>query len=100
MTKRKLLKEADRLQAKLDKMKPTEDRLKEVKEQIKKYMTEQFRPGDKNVELSGSVYKWTLTKSSRTAIDSKALKADEPKLYEKYSKSTETLTLKSVPVEV
>ena len=70
-----------------------------VKDQIKKYMSEQFRPGDKNVELSGSVYKWTLTKSSKTSIDSKALKENEPDIYKKYSKASETLTLKNVALE-
>lgn len=95
----KLLKEADRLQSKLDKMKDTEERLKEVKDQIKKYMSEQFRPGDINVELSGSVYKWTLNKSSKTSIDSKALKENEPDIFKKYSKTSETLTLKNVALE-
>lgn len=91
----KLLKKADQLQAKLDKLKDTEDQLKETKDQIKAYMTKQFRPGDKNVELSGAVYKWTLTKASRNTLDSKALEKNEPKIYGKYVKASETLTLKS-----
>ncbi|MDD2952525.1 MAG: hypothetical protein PHC95_05095 [Parabacteroides sp.] len=95
----KLLKKADQLQAKIDKLKDTEDQLKEIKDQIKEYMKGQFRDGDKNVELTGSVYRWTLTKASRTALDSKSLKSDEPEIFKKYSKSSETLTLKNAPIE-
>ncbi len=94
-----LLKKADQLQAKIDKMKDTEDQLKEVKEQIKIYLKDQLRPGDKNSEVAGSVYRWTLTKASKSSLDSKALKKDEPAIFTKYSKESETLTLRNALIE-
>ena len=97
----KLIAEADRLQAAIEKAdaKTAEKRgrLKEIDAQVKKYMTGQFRDGDKKVEIPGKKYTWTLTKSVRESVDSKALK--DAGLYEKYSKSFEVLTLKKTPIE-
>ena len=48
----------------------------------------QFREGDKKVEVKGSTFTWTVSRSKTTAIDKDALKADG--LLDKYSKKTET----------
>lgn len=84
----KLIREGDRLKAQIDKakdrIKAKEDRLKEIDDQVKKYMTGQFRPGDKKVELTGKTYTWTLTKSERKSFDSAALKKEDPETFAKY----------------
>lgn len=69
------------------------DRLKEVKELIKEYMTKQFRDGDKTVEIDGGLYKWNLTRTVRKSVDVEKLKEDN--IYEKYLKESETATLKT-----
>lgn len=98
---KKLIAEADRLQSSIDnaeaKLTEKKDRLKEINETVKKYMSEQFRDGDKKVELAGKKYTWTLTKSVRTTVDSDALK--KAGLYEQYSKKSESLTLKKARIE-
>lgn len=97
----KLIAEADKLQVSIDKAEAKlidkQKRLKEINDQVKKYMSDQFREGDKKVEITGKSFVWTLTKSSRASVDSKALKADG--LYDKYATTTETLTLKKAPLE-
>ena len=45
----------------------------------------QFREGDKKVEVKGSTFTWTVSRSETTAIDKDALKADG--LLDKYSKN-------------
>ena len=94
----KLIAEGDKLQEAIDKaeakIEEKKQRLKEIEEQIKKYMTTQFRDGDKKVEIPGKKYTWTLTKSERSGLDSKALKAELPDVFGKYTKKTEVLTLK------
>lgn len=97
----KLIAEADRLQASIDR---TEDkliekkkRLKEIDSIVKKYMSGQFRDGDKKVEIAGKRYTWTLTRSVRRSVDNNALKADG--IYEDYLKESETLTLKKALIE-
>lgn len=47
----------------------------------------QFRDGDKKVEIKGSTYTWTVSRSETTTIDKKALEADG--LLEKYQKKSE-----------
>lgn len=93
----KLIKEGDRLKAQIDKAKDRiadkEKRLKEIDAAVKKYMTEQFREGDKKVELTGKTYTWTLTKSETSTFDSKKLKAEDPETYQKYAGSTAKYTL-------
>ena len=77
-------------------------RLKEIDDQVKKYMTGQFRDGDKKVEIGGKKYTWTLTKSVRKSFDTdEALDrlatygASTDGLY----KETETYTLKKKAIE-
>ena len=101
----KLIKEADKLQAGIDiaeaRLEDKRKRLKELDEQIKKYMHGQFRDGDKKVEIAGSKYTYTLTKSERSGLDGTALKKALPEVYNKYQKLTEIYTLKkSVNEEV
>lgn len=97
----KLIAKADRLQASIDKAKEKtadkEKRLKEINDIVKKYMQKQFREGDKKVEIAGKKYVWTLAKSTRTGVDTEKLKEDG--LFEDYSKTTETLTLKKALME-
>lgn len=97
----KLIAEADRLQLAIDKaeakLDDKKERVKEINELVKKYMTKQFRDGDKKVEIAGKKYNWTLTKSTRTTVDTKLLKEDG--LYEDYSKTSESMTLKKQLIE-
>lgn len=97
----KLLKEADKLQASIDlaeaKLSDKKARLKELDATIKKFMSNQFRNGDKKVEINGSKYTWTLTKSIRKSVDTQALK-DEG-IYNDYLKESEVLTLKKSIIE-
>ena len=97
----KLIAEADRIQAAIDKaeakLEEKKSRLKEIDKIVKDYMSGQFRDGDKKVEIPGKKYIWTLTKSVRKTVDNNALKADG--VYEKYLKESETLTLKKAVIE-
>lgn len=97
----KLITEADRLQLAIDKaearISEKKSRLKEIDGIVKKYMSGQFRDGDKKVEIAGKKYTWTLTRSVRKSVDSNALKADG--IYEDYLKESETLTLKKAVIE-
>lgn len=95
---KKLIAEADKLQETIDKSESKiaekKTRLNEITEQIKKFMSKQFRDGDKQIEITGKKYNWVLTKSVRNGLDSKALKTDHPDVFEKYVKQSETLTLR------
>ena len=99
----KLIAEADKLQEAIDKAEDKiaekKARLKEIDDQVKKYMSGQFRDGDKKVEIGGKKYTWTLTKSVRNSLDSTALKKDLPDVFGKYTKSSEVLTLKKSMIE-
>lgn len=99
----KLMAEADKLQESIDKaeakLKDKKDRLKEIDDQVKKYMSEQFRDGDKKVEIPSKKFTWTLTKSVRNSLDSTALKKELPDVYGKYQKQSEVLTLKKSIIE-
>jgi len=64
-----------------------EKRLKEVNDIIKEHAMKQFREGDKKVEVKGSTYTWTVSRSETTTINKKALEADG--LLEKYQTKTE-----------
>lgn len=94
----KLMAEADKLQESIDKSEAKiadkKKRLKEIDDQVKKYMSGQFRDGDKKVEIAGKKYTWTLTKSERNSLDSTALKKDLPDVFGKYTKKTEVYSLK------
>lgn len=99
----KLIAEADKLQESIDKaeakLEEKKKRLKEIDDQVKKYMTTQFRDGDKKVEIGGKKYTWTLTKSERNSLDSTALKKDLPDVFGKYTKTSEVYTLKKSMIE-
>lgn len=99
----KLIAEGDKIQAQIDnaeaKIAEKKKRLKEIDDQVKKYMSTQFRDGDKKVELAGKKYTWTLTKSERNALDSTALKKDLPDVFGKYTKKTEVYSLKKSIIE-
>ena len=99
----KLIKEADKLQETIDKaeakIEEKKKRLKEIDDQVKKYMTSQFRDGDKKVEIGGAKYTWTLTKSERNSLDSTALKKELPDVFGKYTKTSEVYTLKKSIIE-
>lgn len=99
----KLIAEADKLQASIDKaeekISEKKKRLKEIDDQVKKYMSGQFRDGDKKVEITGKKYTWTLTKSERNSLDSTALKKDLPDVFGKYTKKSEVYSLKKSAIE-
>ena len=96
-----LMKEGDKLQDQIErhdaKVADKRARLKVINDQVKAYMAEQFRDGDKKVEIATKKYTWTLTKASRASVDTAALK--KAGLYEKYAKATETLTLQKSIIE-
>lgn len=100
----KLIAEGDKIQAQIDKaeekLAEKKKRLKEIDDEVKKYMTGRFRDGDKKVELAGNKYTWTVTKSERNSLDSTALKKDLPDVFGKYQKKTEVYTLKKAVIEV
>lgn len=90
-----LIAEAEELKAELDKNAATvadkEKRLKEVNDIIKEYAMSKFRDGDKKVEVKGTTYTWSVSRSETTSIDKKALEADG--LLEKYQTKTEQYRL-------
>lgn len=98
-----LLDELDVLKSELDqednKLQEKRDRLKTIEDQLKRYMIEQFRDGDKKVEINSGRFNLVLTKSIRSSLDSKALQKDKPDLYDSYIKETETYTLKNKALE-
>lgn len=86
-----LIKEAEGLKKEVDTtaaaIADKEKRLKEISDIIKEYAMTQFRDSDKKVEIKGSTYTWTVSRSETTTIDKKALEADG--LLEKYQKKSE-----------
>lgn len=86
-----LIAEAEELKAELDRnaaaVADKEKRLKEVNDIIKEYAMGKFRDGDKKVEVKGTTYTWSVSRSETTSIDKKALEADG--LLEKYQTKTE-----------
>lgn len=86
-----LIKEAEGLKKEVDMtaaaIADKEKRLKEISDIIKEHAMTQFRDGDKKVEIKGSTYTWTVSRSETTTIDKKALEADG--LLEKYQKKSE-----------
>ena len=85
-----LVAEAEALKKELDGVAAStaekEKRLKTINDIIKEHAMSQFRDGDKKVEVKGSVYVWTVSRSETTGIDKDALKADG--LLDKYSKKS------------
>ena len=98
----KLMAEGDKLRASIDKAEEKiadkKKRLKEIEDTVKKSMVNQFRDGDKKVEIGTSKYTWTLTKSERNSLDSTALKNELPDVFKKYTKTTDVYTLKTSEV--
>ena len=86
-----LIEEAEDLKAEIDKVTSViadkEKRLKEVNDIIKEHAMKQFRDGDKKVEIKGTTYTWTISRSETAVIDKKALEADG--LLEKYQSKSE-----------
>lgn len=86
-----LIKEAEGLKKEVDMtaaaIADKEKRLKEISDIIKEHAMTQFRDGDKKVEIKGSTYTWTVSRSETATIDKKALEADG--LLEKYQKKSE-----------
>lgn len=99
----KLVAEGDKLYDQIEKaeakIEEKKKRLKEIDDQVKKYMSGQFRDEDKKVEIPGKKYTWTLTKSERNSLDSTALKNDLPDVFGKYQKKTEVFSLKKSIIE-
>lgn len=93
-----MIREADDLQARIDEVervhKDIRKRLNELDESIKQHLSEQFRDGDKYVEVVGDKYIWVVTKSERKSLDQKALKGDYPEVFSKYVKKSETYSLR------
>lgn len=87
-----IIKEAEQLKAELDeytaKIDDKEKRLKVLNDIIKNHAMSKFRDGDKKVEIPGSKYTWTVSKTETTSIDKDLLSADG--LIDKYLKKTET----------
>lgn len=98
----KLMAEGDKLRASIDKAEEKiadkKKRLKEIEDAVKKSMINQFRDGDKKVEIGTKKYTWTLTKSSRNSLDSTTLKKELPDVFSKYSKMSDVYTLKTTEV--
>ena len=90
----KLMKEGDRLKASIDKAKAKiedkEKRLKEIDDLVKKSMINQFRDGDKHVEVKGSAYTWDVRRDVTKSFDQKKFEEDNPGVYDKY-KTKETI---------
>lgn len=86
-----LIEEAEGLKTEVDKattaIADKEKRLKEINDIIKEHAMKQFRDGDKKVEIKGSTYTWTVSRSETATIDKNALEADG--LLEKYQKKSE-----------
>ena len=68
---------------------------KELNDQIKAQLVAQFRESDKSVKYSSPSQTYTVTKSERASIDTKALKADKPDIFAQYVKTSTSYTLKS-----
>lgn len=85
-----LIKEAESIKKELDEVAATtadkEKRLKTINDIIKEHAMSQFRDGDKKVEVKGSTYTWTVSRSETTGVDKDALKADG--LLDKYTKKS------------
>lgn len=86
-----LIAEAEQLKQYLDEnakvVKTASDRLTTITEKLKEIAKKQFKPGDKDVLISGSRYVWTMTRSMSQKLDEKKLKEDG--LYQKYLKAPE-----------
>lgn len=68
---------------------------KELNDEIKARLVAQFRESDKSVKYRSQLQTYTVTKSERTTLDAKALKADKPDVFAAYAKKSTTYTLKA-----
>jgi len=86
-----LISEAEGLKKEVDSVTASiadkEKRLKAINDIIKEHALKQFRDGDKKVEVKGSTYTWTVSRTETTTIDKEALEADG--ILAKYQKKTE-----------
>lgn len=95
-----LIAEAEGLKAEVDSamaaIADKEKRLKTINDLIKEHAMGQFRDGDRKVEVKGSKYVWSVSRSNTTTVDKDALKADG--LLDKYSKTAPSyrMTVKEV----
>lgn len=87
-----VIKEAETLKSEIDdvekQISDKEKKLKVLNDTIKEHALSKFRDSDKKVEIKGSTYVWTVSKTESTSIDKDALTADG--LLDKYTKKTET----------
>lgn len=96
--------EGEKLKAEIDaaheEIADKEKRLKTINGLIKDYAAGNLRDGDKKVEVTGSAYKWVLTRvdKEKTVLDEDRLKEDG--LYEKYSKTVTDTSLRMTVTEV
>ena len=67
---------------------------KDLSDQIKTRLVAQFREGDKTVKYASSAQTYTVTRSNRTSLDAKALKVEQPEIFDAYVRTTTTETLK------
>lgn len=90
----KLMKEGDKLKTQIDnakaKIAEKEKRLKEIDDAVKKSMINQFRDGDKHVEVKGSTYTWDVRRDVTKSFDQAKFEEDNPGVYEQY-KTKETV---------
>lgn len=74
-----------------------EKRCKVLKEQLKQALIKKMCPSDDHVEATGAFYRWLVISSSRSSIDTKAMKADG--LLEKYQSVITAYTLKPTAIK-
>lgn len=99
----KLMSEADKLRASIDKadakIADKKKRLDEIEDIVKKSMVKQFRDGDEKVEIGTKKYTWTLTRVVSNRLDSKTLKKELPDVVKKYTTESISYRLNTTEVE-
>lgn len=99
----KLVKEADKLKAQVDraeaKIKEKKDRLKEIDDLVKKRMIQDFRDGDKNVEMKGTGYIWNVRRDKGTKFDKKRFENEHPGMLTDYETETTKYVLTKTAIE-
>ena len=68
---------------------------KDLSDRIKNQLVSQFRDGDKTVKYGSARTTYTVTRADRSSIDTKALKAEQPGIYDAYVRTTTTYTLRA-----
>lgn len=82
----------DRITAKKAEMKADEDRLKAITAAWKNDCMGHFSPGTNKVDVIGSRYTWTVSKTEKMVLDEDRLKDDG--IYDKYLKPATTYTMR------